>query len=116
MSSSSGQVTNSGGSGLSTGAIGGIVGGILGVFLLFCLVVIFFLVNRRKQTGIRSGAPSTSAESAASPASEVEKVAAAQDNVVGGRLLEPEELAGGRLRYPNDDADVGGRLNPNEAN
>jgi hypothetical protein len=113
MPSSSGQAASSGDSGLSTGAIGGIVGGILGVFLLTCIVIIFFLVNRRKQTAIRSGAPSTSTELVASLALEAEKTAPARGEAVGGRLSEPEEPCGGRLRYPNDEIDAGGRLNPN---
>jgi hypothetical protein len=79
---------------------------------LICILIIFFLLKRRKQTGAQYGAPNTFTESvAANPVPEFGEKVLAQDNI-GGRLSEPEEPHGGRLRYPNDEVDVGGRLQP----
>ena len=114
--SSTTQITNSSGGGLSTGAIAGIVGGILGVFLLLCIVVIIFLIRRRKL--VRELPKSTDGPDVAEPKEqetaaigEMETVAAPQE-VNGRPLVYTERDYGGRLRYPNDTVDVGGRLRP----
>lgn len=103
------------GGGLSTGAIAGIVGGILGVFLLLCIVIIVVLVKRRKVAG---GLPrntdelTEAKEQATAEIGNMETAAAPQEVNGEPQLYTEERDYGGRLRYPNDTVDVGGRLRP----
>jgi hypothetical protein len=94
------------------------VGAVLGAFLLFCILVIFFLLRRREQTetgdktvpvDVEDTVPVKS-EMAAAPLDHIPVIHVDGDAEVGGRLRYPEEVVGGRLRYPNDDVDLGGRL------
>ena len=97
------------------------MGGILGVFLLFCILIIFFLLRRRKvhaETRDRTApvhvgdAATVKSEIAAAPLDHIPVSNVDGDAEIGGRLRYPEEEVGGRLQYPNDDVDVGGRLMP----
>lgn len=76
---------------LSVGAVGGITGGVLGSALLICLVLILYLVRRRKKAGVIPGAVNT--------ATSHNVQAVAED----GTETVPEEShdVGGRLNYPD---------------
>ena len=93
--------TSNHGSGLSASAIGGIVGGILGTLLLFSVAATFYLLGRR------SGAAEN--QSGREPAMEKsDKIVEPIGNRNDGIITDID--VGGRLRYPNDQIDVGGRL------
>lgn len=103
------------GGGLSTGAIAGIVGGILGIFLLLCIVIICVLIKRRKVAAELSkniDGPTEAKEQATVAAGNMETTAAPQEVNGEPQLYTEERDYGGRLRYPNDTVDVGGRLRP----
>jgi hypothetical protein len=93
------------GSALSAGAIGGIVGGILGTLLLISVAATFYLLGRRSKMNVVMAENPSSREAAVVKSNEiVEPIGNFNDGVIADIDI------GGRLRYPNDHTDVGGRL------
>lgn len=99
-----------GGSGLSGGAIGGIVGGVLGGLLLLAIGASCYIFGRWRRSEailrgqqIEQGSPED--ETKTEPLSK--DVGAA--NVETAQIVETDY--GGRLRYPTQDVEIGGRLN-----
>jgi hypothetical protein len=102
---------------LSPGAIGGIV---TGVFVSLCVIIILFLLKlRRAKTDDHDDTEflnenKTAEKSEIVPAANGRTRENANTTETGGRLNHPAEGIGGRLQFPNENIDTGGRLMPLE--
>lgn len=104
--------TSSPSSGLSAGAIGGIVGGILGALLLISVAVTGYLLGRRHSAG--TAIPNPPEVGAPAQKQEVKSAVIATPDLEAIMAIPEANAAdsepGGRLRYPNESVQDGGRL------
>ena len=89
----------------------------LGAVLLLCILVIFFLLKRRKEkeSAKNSNEPSEfeTKEQRNAALGEMPSAAEYDDGVSRDLLTHSEETDfSGRLQYPNEVSNVGGRLQP----